>query len=88
MNKAIVYNVGEAIDIRVHYPAMVKPLLPSLIVAQTNHEATCYTHYRNSISKSSNYMCIIYYGTNAIVVRSCLKCLASGSTGCTYCKMY
>ena len=28
------------------------------IVAQINHEATRYTHYRNSISKSSNHMCI------------------------------
>ena len=27
-------------------------------VAQANYEATRYAHYSNSISKSSNYMCI------------------------------
>ena len=57
------------------------------IVAQAIYEAMHYIHYRDSISKSSNYMCMYIASTNAILVLFKVSCY-TGSTVCTYYKMY
>ena len=64
---------------------LLKPLLP---------KSTLKPHFIHVtvvplVAKSSNFMCIIYYSTNAIIVQSCLKCLlvavpAAHTIKCTY----
>ena len=40
----------------------------AIIIVQAIHEAIYYIHHCDSISKSSNYMCMLYCSTNAIMV--------------------